>query len=301
MRHRQKKAKPSSASGAISWERVRAIFGDPKPPKAVWELQFDYDDEALSRLARTPYDKIDFGDLWYYHHDLAYVELQPELFAYLFPVCLMDWHLTLIQNAPCSHGDSEFHYGVWHGKVFDKMMTTDQRVAVFDFFRDSFLVRLDAERGFLYSGSKTPAYGWMARFNSLGIIMPGIENIWNAWWAVETTGRAVAALQYCAGLMYLPWEDNPLFGKWTQSEGGGGPYLSHNDSHIHGAGWQSGNLDFVRNALTPKFVEERVINSVARLQGEPEEETAQRLIADLPKAKEAIELRISELLDLLAK
>ena len=64
----------------------------------------------LHKLAQTPWEKIDFSDLWYYHHDLAYVELQPELFAYLFPVCLMDWHMTLLQNVSCSHGDSEFRY-----------------------------------------------------------------------------------------------------------------------------------------------------------------------------------------------
>ena len=79
----------------IDWQRARRIFNYPKPPSSVLERQFDYFDDELQKLATTPYDEIDFGDLWYYHHDLAYVELQPEVFAYLFPVCLMDWHITL--------------------------------------------------------------------------------------------------------------------------------------------------------------------------------------------------------------
>ena len=74
----------------VSWDRARAIFGYPDPPTEVTESQFDGFDDALRRLATTPYDEIDFSDLWYYHHDLTYMELQPDLFAYLFPVCLMD-------------------------------------------------------------------------------------------------------------------------------------------------------------------------------------------------------------------
>ena len=89
--------------------------------------------------------QIDFSDLWYYYLDMAYVELQPDLFSYFFPVCLMDWHETLLRNESCSHGDSEFHYGVHRGKVFEKMMSAEQKLAVIEFFRDSFLMRLDRD------------------------------------------------------------------------------------------------------------------------------------------------------------
>lgn len=65
----------------ITWQRLRDIFGNPKPVLHVTERQFDGGDQALHQLAQTPYEEIDFGDLWYYHHDLAYVDLQPELFA----------------------------------------------------------------------------------------------------------------------------------------------------------------------------------------------------------------------------
>ena len=118
----------SATQIVIDWKRARSIFDDPKPPASVWERQFDDFDNELKELATTPHDEIDFGDLWYYHHDLAYVELQPEVFAYLFPVCLMDWHLTLKSNEGCSHGDSEFHYGLLRGNVLAKMTTPTQRM-----------------------------------------------------------------------------------------------------------------------------------------------------------------------------
>ena len=132
----------------ISWSRACEIFGNPQPPTSVWEKQFDYCDDDLKRLANTPYEQMHFSDLWYYYHDLAYVELQAELFAYLFPVCLMDWHFSLMRNEGCSHGDSEFHRGIYQGKIFQKMLTAQQLEEVCEFFRDSFMERLRGEPEF---------------------------------------------------------------------------------------------------------------------------------------------------------
>jgi hypothetical protein len=279
-------------SKSISWERVRTIFGNAPPLTTIWEAQFDYFELELQRLAHTPYQKIDFSDLWYYHHDLAYVELQPELFNYLFPVCLMDWHQSLMDNKPCSHGDSEFHYGVHQGNVFDKMMTAAQREAVYEFFRDSFLERLDLERGFAEIRNGSPTFCWIGRFNSLGVIMPRIEWIWNAWWTLETPGRAVAALQYCSCLMYFEGE-NPLFEIWK----GVSPPLWTNDSLFGGgAGWREENIAFLSASLTTDFVVSKVEKATARLELEPGGEKARRLQADLPQCRPLIEERIKELL-----
>ncbi len=283
---------------ALTWERVRAIFGNPKPPQTVWERQFDYSDDVLRRLAKTPYERIDFSDLWYYHHDLAYVELQPDLFAYLFPVCLMDWHRSLMQNEDCSHGDSEFHYGIQHGKVFEKMLTPKQRTAVYEFFRDSFLERLDAERGFLRSATEYPACGWVARFNSLGLIMPQIDMIWNSWWSLDTPGRAGAALQYCSWLMYFEGE-NPLFNAFVNERGSLGAFLWWNDSRIHYAGWMKENVEFLKETLTVEFVTDGIRRATDRLEGEAEHSLAQQLVHDLPDRRELIEARTHELPTLL--
>jgi hypothetical protein len=156
------------SSRAISWERARAIFGNADPPQEIWERQFDYNDDDLKRIAATPYREIDRNDLWYYFHDLSYVDLQPDLFDYLFPVCLIDWHDTLMCNQSCSKGDSEFHYGIRQGKIFEKMLTAHQREAVFEFFRDSFLQRIDAEPMSIRPDLSTHPFRWICRFNSLG-------------------------------------------------------------------------------------------------------------------------------------
>lgn len=283
----------------ITWKRLRAIFGDPQPVRKVTERQFDYDDEKLQQLGRTPFDRIDFDDLWYYHHDLAYVDLQPELFAYLFPVCLMDWHRTLLANEACSHGDSEFHRGIIHGDVLTKMLTEKQRSQVNEVFRDSMLYRLDQERGFQYDGMQTPAYGWMARLNSLGLFSETLPSLWRAWWALETAGRAVCVLQYCSGLMYFEGE-NPIFEMWTEDRGGGGPYLSGSDSLIYNRGWSADNVRFLKEYLTTERVVNTVREAAKRLEGEPEAEQAVRIAADLDDRRDLIDSRMSELPDHLA-
>jgi hypothetical protein len=266
----------------------------------VWERQFDYCDEGLERLASTPYEQIDFSDLWYYYHDLAYVELQPDLFDYLFPVCLMDWHRSLMCNEPCSRGDSEFHYGLHRGNILEKMLSLEQRNATYEFFHDSFSMRLDAERGFDDSGRKLLPFHWIARFNSLGIVIPRIDLLWGSLWSLDTPGRAVAALQYCSGLMYFEGE-NTLFPCWSKQRGGGGPYIWANDTMIFDAGWMECNLDFLRTALTVAFVNDGVVRAVVRLEGEPEWERARRLEADLPACQELLALRVAELPLLLSR
>lgn len=282
----------------IDWNRARSIFGHPKPPRQIWEKQFDNFDEELQKLAQTPYEEIDFHDLWYYHHDLAYVELQPEVFAYLFPVCLMDWRASLMKNESCSHGDSEFHYGLVQGNVLDKMLTPLQRELVADFFHDSLFERIDAERGLRMKGSNASAHGWMYRMNSLGMVSPIIPEIWATWWSLDTVGKATAAIQYLSGLMYFEGE-NPVFDMWTPHSGGGGPYLWENDSHFIHTGWRAENSTFLGEVLNYRFVETNLPIAVEMLNEQPDCDIAKQVLADLPERTEIVELRTRELPELL--
>ena len=278
----------------ISWERVRSIFENPSPPKSVWERQFDYCDDELRQLASTPYDEIDSSDLWYYFHDLAYADLQPDLFDYLFPVCLMDWHATLLNNEACSHGDSEFHYGVHRGKIFEKMLSPQRQEKVTEFMRDCFMERLDVELKFAQRRNRAPTFCWISRFNSLGIILPKIDSIWNEWWSIDTPGRAIAVIQYCSGLMYFEG-DCPLFKAFD----GISPCLWENDAWLCHAGWIDDNTNFLKRNLTVNFVNDKVVQAVARLRGEPEFEKAQQIENDLAECQELMAARVEELPSLL--
>lgn len=283
----------------IGWERVRAIFGNANPPAQVWERQFDYNDDDLKRLAATPYREINRNDLWYYFHDLAWVELQPDLFDYLFPVCLMQWHDTLMRDEACSQGDSEFHSGMCRGQVFQKMLTPRQQAEVIDFFRDSFLQRLDAEPVAAQPSLVTHPYGWICRFNSLGLVAPRMDAIWEPWWRVETRGRAIAVLKYCSGLAYFEGE-NKLFGIETKHHGWIGPNLWENDSYLHDQGWLEPNLSFLRKVLSYDYLLNKVQEATDRLSNDPEHGLAEKLVADVVINRELVECRVAELPRLLA-
>lgn len=280
----------------ISDIQARAIFSNPEAPSQVSEYQFDGFDDDLRRLAQTPWDKIHDADLWYYLHDLAYVELQPDLFAYLFPVCLNFWYHTLMNSVGCAVGDAEFHYSLFHGQILEKHVTPSQHDQIFTFFHDGFLDRIDEERGFIYRDSHTPAYGWMHRFNSLGLITPLTEPIWNSWWSMNSCGQAVSALMYLSGLMYGRGE-NPIFKPWTKKHGGGGPYLWENDSQIFDSGWLPANLDFFRRTLTVDYLGQKAREASERLATEPEAELANQIYKDYERFAEDVEIRIEYLIE----
>jgi len=206
----------------------------------------------------------------------------------------MDWHKTLMSNEACSHGDSEFHNSLLRGNVLEKMLTLHQRDQVFEFFRDSFLERLDTERSFVRAGSQTPAYGWIYRFNSLGLVMRSIDLLWEPWWSVETPGRAVCVLQYCSGLIYCEGE-NPVFDPWTHDKGGGGPYLAANDCYVPDHGWKQPNIEFLQHTLSVDYVLKKVEQAADRLANEPERDVARQIAADAATNHETVELLIEEL------
>ena len=283
----------------IGWERAHAIFGNANPPDRVWQRQFDGFDDALKRLASTPQRQIDTADLWYYFHDLAYQKLQPELFAYLFPVCLMDWHTTLRKGEACGHGDAEFHHGVWNGRVFDRMLSEPRRERVYAFFHDAFLEHIDS-----ISSIDLNAVGWIWRLNSLARIMPRIDSIWNTWWTIETVGRALAAIEYISAIIYMPHENPLLSAQDRESSLRVEPCLARHqervpDLYCHDSGgmaadaaWLEENLAFLTNELTFEYLVERMDRVVARLDQRAPFETAARMRDDLIMRREDIELRL---------
>lgn len=258
------------------------MFDYPRPPRTITERQFDYCDEGLARLAATPYPEIDFSDLWYYIHDLAYVELQPDLFAYLFPVCLMDWHLSLQRNDACAHGDAEFHHAVRQGNVLEKMLSSDQLQLVNLFLHDSFLERLAAEQSY------DRMFGWIYRFNSLAMTFDTVPSIWNSWLALTNRGCAIAAIEYCTSLIYPEMYDKA------------GPCLWQHDGYMHHGGWQPTNLRFIEDTLTVAFIRERLAAAVECLRDSPEFDKAVELQAELSRNEELCELQIDWLKTMLA-
>lgn len=272
----------------VSLDRARSITGYAQPPTVVTERQFDYLDADLERLARTPLEDIEPSDLWYYFHDLAYVALQRDLFAYLFPACLWDWHTTLMANESCAHGDSEFHYSIATGDVFGSMLTFEQRQAVYAFLQDSMLDRLDHERGFAVS--EWWKHAWVMRWNSLGLIMPEMERIWDKLTEMSSPGHAVAIVKYISSFMYAEGE-HPLLALGVSSL----DPLAGTDSMVSHIGWLPENVDFVGRRLTIDHMQSLLERAMQRLSSEEEGSVAQRILHDFPGCLGIVERRLTEL------
>jgi hypothetical protein len=178
---------------------------------------------------------------------------------------------------------------------------------LYDFFRDGFLDRIEAERGFVYEQSRDPlissgnsANAWILRFNSLGIVAPVIQQIWDAWWTLDHPGKAVCVVMYASGLVYLKGE-NPIYGVWTPEYGGGGPYLIESDSPLYDWTWRSDNLSFFEETLSVDYVVQKLDEAATRLSDSPEAILARQVADDSKTRKDVIEIRIDDLLQNLAR
>lgn len=269
-------------------ERCRAIFDDEPPVRHVWEPEFDYADEELQALAATDWRDITDHQLsCYYVLNLVYNEpMQPELFRYLFPLCLAKWREALLAHGHGDHFEESLLRALRRPYLWREMMNAGQRQQVRAFIIDTMLARMDNERGF------SVPLSWLSVFNEIGGIAPVMRIIWSRWWSLDSFGKAVCALQYAAYLIYAG-EDNILCPEgwhcagWLHA-------LSHTES------WSQENWAFLCRALTPQTILEGVQAAAKKLRGEPEEDIAARIAQDALNAAEIIEIQIEDVLTELA-
>jgi len=284
-----KKKKPPSPYQTIRQD-CRRIFRDPEPPTTVWEQQFD--GMSLNPVITKDWGDLTITDLYEYWDDLAYVkELQPDLFQYLFPICLAMWHEELMQNRFID----PFYLAMHRSKAFEHLMSERQRQSVYDYMCNALMDRIQQERGFVYAHKNTLVYSWIYTFSNLGALLPLTATIWTRWWALDQPGKAVSALKYASGLVYDPRE-NLLFPPWTPEQGGGPPNLTELDTCFQD-GWLPENLQFLRETLSAGYICDKLAQAAAVLQDEPESETATRIASDARQRQNIITIRIEELID----
>jgi hypothetical protein len=210
-----------------------------------------------------------------------------------------------MRGEDASRGDSDFHYGLMRGRILEKILSEKERCALYDFFRDGLLDRIEAESGLALEQShdqmrNRAANAWIFRLNSLGIVAPVIHPIWEDWWKVDQPGKAACAVMYASGLVYLAGE-NPIYGAWTRDRGGGGPYLTEIDSSLFDWPWLTENLSFLRGTLSVDYVTGKLDQAANALAGHPGASMAQRVADDAKSKSDVIEIRIGDLLDNLAR
>ncbi|EMF3786192.1 hypothetical protein V3I44_003566 [Salmonella enterica] len=264
-------------------ERCRHIFGDEPPVLNVWEAEFDYADAELQALAATDWRQItDWHLSVYYVLNLVYHEpMQPELFRYLFPLCLACWRETLLTHGYGDHFEESFLRALRRPYLWREMMDADQRQQVRHFLLETMLARINHERGF------NSPLTWLDTFNVLGGIAPFIRSLWNQWWLLDTPGKAVCALQYAAHLIY-PVEVNPL---WPEGSWQWQPPLGATEEP-----WLENNLAFLTRQLTSEMILDGVQKAAEMLRDEPESAMATRISRDALAAQDVIAIQIEDLL-----
>jgi hypothetical protein len=270
-------------------------FGRVKPPERITQEAFD-ENQHLHRLARLrPGERAQAADLWSYTQDLRFTHIQGPLFAYLLPFCLDAWREDLRGAQEGYGGFVEHFYAVLADcDVFDQYLTPAQTGAVSSFMRRTILDEIDDARGLSFKGSQTQPYRWIKALTTYGVLLPDLNELWNQWWSLATTGRAIAAVQYLSCLMYRESE-NPVFAPWTREAGGGSPHLWGFAGHLYTHRWLEQNVVYLKRTLeasTTHFVLARATELLTR---EPEHAVASQVLSDFPGCEATLKARCSEL------
>ncbi len=284
---------------------MQEVLGKAPKPEAVWERQFDYFDDELAEMARMDWDEIPEKYLWYYFHDLAYADLQPDLFRHLFPACLRYWYETLMRNESTERGDSDFQYAIMRGNFVEKLLSDSEKVRLYNFFHDGFIDRIESQtklrpKETTGEGALPEQHAWIRRFNTLGIIAPVIQRVWESWWALDHLGKAYCVVMYASGLIYMNGE-NPIYGAWTRDKGGGGPYLTETDAPIFDWAWREDNLGFLRDVLSADYIFHKLEQAAQMFQNPEDVKIAAQVKNDAKARKDIVATRINDLIEGLAK
>lgn len=276
--------------------KLRRAFAS-KPPEQITQKPHDSSPKHLKTLVRLHAgDRAEPGDLWEYMQDLLYSDaIQGPLLTYLLPVCLEAWRDDLRGARNEYGGFVEYFYPVLANKhVLNDLLTPTQSRAVSEFMRQSILEEIDAQRGLAYKGTGVLPYRWTTALATYGVLLSDVDQLWTAWWSVETVGRAVATVQYVSCLMY-PEDENPVFAPWTPDRGGGPPCLWEFGGHLYEHRWLDPNIRFLRRILIPKEVEGALSRAIERLVGLPEQEVAAEVQSDIPLCAETLAARCTQL------
>ncbi len=279
---------------------VRQAFGEPLPPREIWQKAFDHDNRHLLRLVGLRSgERPDSSDLLNYCLDFQYEDVQADLFRFVFPFCLEAWWMDLRGRAQDYKAFVDHFYpALVRGRAFDRVFSRSESVAVGTFLRGCIIEEIDEQRGMEHRGSRAAPYRWMRAMTTYGVLLPDFSALWWPWWSAETVGRAIAAVQYASCLIYES-KANPVFPAWTPHEGGGPPHLWEFAGHLYEDRWLEANAAFLEAELNVDSVRIVLDRAVRRLALEPELAVATRVRADFDSRIDIVQRRCRELPDIL--
>jgi hypothetical protein len=268
--------------------QVKMAFGQSMPPKEILEKPFEGDVEPLLRLCGGEQGDSRYDDLVTYCLDLAYVDnLQMDLLAYLFPICLDAWH-SVLKGMVDSTFNEHFHAALARRPILDELLSHAQRKAVKNFMRAAILDQMDGQDGDAFLGRGDIPH-WFLTFNSYGTFSDGLGVLWDEWWSLSSAGRCNSALLYSMRLIY---PDDDIFANV--------PDLWEYESIGFSESWLSGNIEFLKTTFTPSYLANKLEHIAGQLINSPHVAIARKMCADFEANRPLVVGRIAMLPKLLA-
>lgn len=283
--------------------RLKKIFGNPESPKFVVQKQFDGAQASLEKTSRKAWHEIDQSDYWHTLLDICYVDLQQDLFDYLFPALLIRWWEGQMSRKGGPESECDFYRAIDHGQVFIKMMDSSRSKEVFSWMTDAYLAGIDE-----WSGKLSVAYdpngandlhGPLWSFHALGQSVPITHLIVKGPGEVSTEGRAQWWLVFATGLVWNENQCNEL-PIWTPESGGGGVYITESEASIFDHGFLTPNLHAACEFFTMERVRKCLEMSVDLIPSFPHGDWAKLALEEFWADPQKIEIRLQNYLKLLA-
>ncbi len=282
--------------------RIKEIFGDPIPPKLVTQRQFDYADEHLIRTASKQWHEIDQSDYWHYLMDLSYVDLQQDLFDYLFPAFLIRWWEGQLNRFGGPESESNIYRAIDHGDLLAEMMDESRRKQVLAWIADAYMEGVDAWSNKLSvdytSRGPNDLHGPLSSFNALGQTVPVMQAIIERLANITTIGRAQWWLVFATGII---WNENecPAIPKWTPENGGGGIYITGSATSTFNHGFLTENLNALEGFLDYETLTRLVERSFELIPSYPHGDWARMTREECLLQEESVTARLASLIRLL--
>jgi hypothetical protein len=281
--------------------RLRKIFNKPKPPSVIIEEQFDGDQEKLERLASKQWHEITDDDFSCYLDDLNYVNLQGDLFDYLFPVLLIRWWEC--QQSGARFPRMYFYNAILNGRLLDQRMNSNRKELFLDWMTDAYLEGIANWGGHLSTryvhGSEYNLGQPLMTFNALGESVPMVGKLLHQLSQVSNLGQAQWWLVFGTGIAWNE-NDSPFIPGWDRDSGGGGVYLTESDSDIYDSGFTSENLYAMQEIITPDLLCSCLQSAAHHLQGSPHEKWAEETRDMLEVFPDRTAQRLDQYLKILA-
>ncbi len=296
-----------STMGAEFYDRpmvecLRVIFGDPTPPKRITQQQFDGAQDDLIRTATKGWHEVDQSDYWHYLLDLCYVDLQQDLFDYLFPAFLVRWWEGQLNRLGGPESECDFYRAIDHGQVLAKMMNESRRQQVLGWIVDAYMEGVDAWSNNLsvthISQGPNDLHGPLWSFNALGQSVPVTQAILQQLADISTIGRAQWWLVFATG---IAWNENecPAVPEWTPVGGGGGVYITESAASIFDHGFLPENLEAIKSFLDNDRLTTVLERSVTMIPSFPHGDWAQMTLEECLHHPQRVATRVANFIHLL--